>query len=105
MYEAVTAIRNKSFSAAVLIIEPWAHEIAMASGESLDVHARSPLPGAPEVVHASGCITYWAWPGATVEVRNGARVVESFGTAVPQVPHGASVRSFLRGLLGGDGPG
>lgn len=93
-------VPNTGAEPLVLVVEPWGREYQVPPGVTYFVHAEATVAGKLESERGLGRFTCWAWPGSVVEVRHGKQVIDSLDTAVPEVPRGMSVRSFIRGLLG-----
>ena len=79
----------------------------MPAGATFAVIAEAEQQGSFEVEHGEDKITVWAWPSAVVRLYCGG---EEIGItpgvkrpAVPPVPEGQSVSSFLRAVLGEEG--
>lgn len=85
-------------------LEPWGEEVEMPLGATFVVVAEAEQLGSFEVEHGDAVITIWAWPSAVVKVLSqDEEIGVSAGInrpAVPSVPEGQSVSSFLRSLLG-----
>ena len=79
----------------------------MPSGASFVVLAEAEQLGSFEVEHGDAAITVWAWPSAVVKVLSGDKEIGSSASikrpAVPSVPEGQSVSTFLRSMLGKEG--
>jgi hypothetical protein len=106
-YQSTINIRNASGRTLTFHLEPWGDEIEMRAGAIFAVTAEAERQGSFEVEHDEGKITVWAWPSAVVKVfRGDEEVWPGAGIelpAVPPVPSGESVSSFLRGILGKGG--
>ncbi|HKO96597.1 MAG TPA: hypothetical protein VJU86_06385 [Pyrinomonadaceae bacterium] len=79
----------------------------MPIGAKFVVLAEAEQPGSFEVEHRDAAITVWAWPSAVVKVLSEDEEIGiSAGIkrpAVPSVPEGQSVSSFLRSMLDKEG--
>jgi len=79
----------------------------MPSGATFVVIAEAEQLGSFEVEHGDAAITVWAWPSAVVKVSSEDKAIGiSAGIkcpAVPSVPEGQSVSTFLRSMLGEEG--
>jgi hypothetical protein len=88
-------------------LEPWGEQIEMPAGATFTVTAEAEQQGSFEVEHGADEITLWAWPSAIVKVFcGGDEIGVSAGAerpAVPPIPAGQSVSSFLRAMLGTEG--
>ena len=101
--ESSIRIANGSSEGIEVWLEPWGDSVPLAGGGTLRIVATATEEGQFEVVWRAGDVTVYAWPTASVrvyalddsEVKPG-----SFASPVPQVPPGASVRSFLGVVLG-----
>ena len=89
----------------ILQLEPWGDQFEMLPGSSLCLLAKAERPGSFKIEHLESEIIVWAWPSAIVNVSSEGdeTVVDEYERpAVPAVPEGHSVRSFLRMVLGKD---
>ena len=88
----------------VLHLEPWGDQFEMLPADRLCLTARAEQSGSFEVEHLESEIIVWAWPSAVVRVFSDGDevgVVEvAERPAVPAVPEGHRVRSFLLKVLG-----
>ena len=103
MFESSIGITNSFEETVVFHLEPWGEEIEMPTGATFVVVAKAEQVGAFQVDHSESGMTVWAWPSATVKIfHDGEEVGIGFGgerPAVPPVPEGRSVSSFLRLML------
>jgi hypothetical protein len=103
-YQSSINITNARGGALTFNLEPWGEQIEMPAGATFTVTAEAEQQGFFEVEHGEDEIILWAWPSAVVKVFRGTEEVGlAVGTerpAVPPVPSGKSVSSFLRGVLG-----
>lgn len=80
----------------------------MASGATFVLLAKASRQGSFEVEHREDEIIVWAWPTASVKIfSEGTEIGMPEGVerpAVPDVPEGQTVSSFLRLMLGNDRP-
>jgi hypothetical protein len=78
----------------------------MASGATLVLRAEASRQGSFEVEHGEDEIIVWAWPTASVRIfSEGTEIDIAAGLArpaVPEVPEGQTVASFMRSMLGRD---
>ena len=85
-------------------LEPWGEQVEMPAGATFTVMAEAEQQGSFEVECGEGEVTVWAWPSAVVKLFcGGEEIGAGDGTgrpAVPPVPEGQSVSSFLRLVLG-----
>jgi hypothetical protein len=106
-YQSSINIRNASGRTLTFNLEPWGEQTEMPAGATFTVTAEAGQQGSFEVEHDEDEITLWVWPGAVVKVFcGGDELGVSAGTqrpAVPPVPGGQSVSSFLRAVLGAEG--
>jgi hypothetical protein len=104
--EASLSITNSSAKPVVFHLEPWGEQIQMAPGTTFTVEAEADQDGSLEVEHLEGEIIVWAWPTAVVKVFKGNKEIGTSAgirrPAVPAVPEGQSVSSFLKAMLGKD---
>ena len=103
-YRAAINVTNASGNEVVFHLEPWGEQISMPPGETFTVTAEAEEEGSFEVEYGAGEIIVWAWSSAVARVfREGEELGGLAGKArpaVPQLPAGRSVSSFLRLLLG-----
>jgi hypothetical protein len=106
-YQSSINITNARGRRQTFYLEPWGEQIEMAAGDTFTVTAAAEQRGSFEVEHGEEGIILWAWPSAIVKVfRGGEEVGMSAGLerpAVPSVPDGQSVSSFLRAVMGKGG--
>ena len=106
-YQSSINLRNASGRTLMFHLEPWGEQIEMPAGAAFTVTAEAEQQGSFEVGHGADEITLWAWPSAVVKVfYEGDEVGASAGAerpAVPPIPDGQSVSSFLRAVLGTEG--
>jgi hypothetical protein len=106
-FESSISLTNASERKVIFHVEPWGEEIEMLSGATFVVGAEAEQPGSFEVEHGDAAITVWAWSSAVVNVLSGDKEIGISGgikrPAVPAVPEGQSVSSFLRSVLGKEG--
>ena len=105
-FESSIQITNSSEATLIFQLEPWGEQIEMPAGATFVVAAEAEQSGAFEVEHCKDGTTVWAWPSAVVKVFcEGEEIGKRSGgerCAVPPVPEGQSVRSFLRSIFGKD---
>jgi hypothetical protein len=68
-HKQTLTIRNGRDEPFVVRIEPWADEVAIRPGESLDLDFEGPSGEAIEVEAEPGAIVIYGWAGSTVEIR------------------------------------
>ena len=106
-YQSSINLRNASGRPLMFHLEPWGEQIEMPTRAAFTVTAEAEQEGSFEVEHGADEITLWAWPSAVVKVFcEGDEMGISAGAerpAVPPVPGGQSVSSFLRAVLGREG--
>jgi hypothetical protein len=106
-YESSINLRNASGRPLMFNLEPWGEQSEMPAGATFTLTAEAEQEGSFEVEHGEGEVTLWAWPSAVVKVFcEGDEIAASAGAerpAVPPVPGGQSVSSFLRAVLGTEG--
>ena len=107
-YESSIHVTNESGVPQVFHLEPWGEQIEMAPGVTFVLVAEANRQGSFEVEHGEKEIIVWAWPTASVKIFcEGTEIGLSAGIArpaVPEVPEGQTVSSFLRNILGRDNP-
>jgi hypothetical protein len=88
-------------------LEPWGEQMEMLAGATFTVTAEAEQQGSFEVEYGENEITLWAWPSAVVRMYCGGEEIGSSAglgrPAVPLVPGGQTVSSFLRAVLGKEG--
>jgi hypothetical protein len=103
-FESSISVTNASGRTVMFHLEPWGEELEMPLGATFVVVAEAEQLGSFEVEHGDAAITIWAWPSAVVKVLSQDKEIGvSAGIkrpAVPSVPEGRSVSSFLRSMLG-----
>ena len=106
-FESSIHIRNSSEGTLTFHLEPWGEQIEMPPGARFVITAEAEQHGSFEVEHGENEIVVWAWPSAVVKVFcEGEEIGVAAGVerpAVPPVPEGQSVSSFLHSMLGRDG--
>jgi len=101
MYQSVEFVDNPTEQAIQVILEPWGLSIPLPANASFKVVARSPHEGQMEREDTSDGVIVYAWPGSTISVYQDNKLVEEIPIAVPSVPDGMNVRSFLGMVFGG----
>jgi hypothetical protein len=106
-FESSIHVTNSSERMLVFHLEPWGEQIEMPSGARFLITAEAEQQGSFELEHGENEIVVWAWSGAVAKVFcDGKEIGVISGVerlAVPSVPEGQSVSSFLRSMLGKDG--
>jgi hypothetical protein len=106
-FESSISVTNSSGAMLLFHLEPWGEQIEMPVGATFRIVAEADQAGSFEVEHLEKEIIIWAWPSAVVKVfSEGQEIGNSAGVerpAVPPVPEGQRVSSFLRSVLGKDG--
>jgi hypothetical protein len=101
MFEDTQTVSNPGPNPLEVWFEPWGMLQPLPPGESFRVVGRSPQAGQMEVVESGDAVVVYAWPGATLQVFNGAEMVDEFRIAVPDLPPGTSTRAFVEDFFGG----
>ena len=105
--ESSISVTNSSGRTVIFQLEPWGEQIEMPVGATFVVVAEAEQLGSFEVEHGDAAITVWGWPSAVVKVLSEDEEIGiSAGMkrpAVPSVPEGQSVASFLLSMLGKEG--
>ena len=105
-YESSIHVTNSSGKPRLFHLEPWGDQIEMASGATFVLCAEAAQQGSFEIEHGEDEIIVWAWPTASVKVfSEGSEIGMPAGVerpAVPDVPEGQTVSSFLRSMLSDD---
>jgi len=71
----------------VVRLEPWADELTVATGEKIEVTARSTRePGRFEIEVSDAAIVVYAWSGATLVVEKEGHVVLRCEPPAPRLP-------------------
>jgi len=80
--------------------EPWGDFRDLQPGQIFDLEFHANVSGEPEVKRNEEGFVVCAWPSATLTVASAGSEVVSFTVAVPEMPTGMSVSSFLETMLG-----
>jgi hypothetical protein len=103
MFSSQVSIDSNRGAALEVWIEPWGMPIEVAAGSRCRVVAQGSIAGELEVIERGATTrVVYAWPTATVEVFVDEVSVYRCDIAVPGVPEGSSVRTFLGKLFGWD---
>ena len=106
-FESSINVTNSSERTLVFHLEPWGEQIEMLPGARFVITAEAEQQGSFEVEHGENEIVVWAWSSAVVKVFcEGEEIGVAAGVerpAVPAIPEGRGVSSFLRSILGRDG--
>jgi hypothetical protein len=106
-FESSIHVTNSTDRMLVFHLEPWGEQVEMPSGARFLITAEAEQQGSFELEHGENEIVVWGWPGAVAKVFcDGKEISVISGVerlAVPSVPEGQSVSSFLRSMLGKDG--
>jgi hypothetical protein len=106
-FESSIFVTNSSGAMLLFHLEPWGEQIEMPVGATFQVIAEADRSGSFEVEHLEREVIIWAWPSAVVKVFSKSQEVGNNAgverPAVPPVPEGQRVSSFLRSVLGKDG--
>jgi hypothetical protein len=94
MHRVEQMVANDSNATVEFGLEPWGMYLSLPPGASFTIVAQSTTVGDLEVVRGDSIVVY-AWPGSTLKVYSGDRLVHEQSVAVPQVPAGMSVRDFM----------
>lgn len=103
MFENRRTISNSSTNPLDVLFEPMCTDHSLAPGEQLTVVGRSPHEGQLEVIETSDGVAVYSWPGSTLQVFNGDKLVYDFNFPVPDLPPDMSTRSFVEFMFGGLG--
>src|SRR5262249_7917778 len=107
-YESSIHVTNESGVTQLFHLEPWGEQIEMAPGVTFVVVAVATRQGSFEVERGEEETIVWAWHTVSVKIFcEGKEIGLSAGIArpaVPEVPEGQTVSSFLRNILGRDNP-
>jgi len=68
-------VTNSQTTVLKLVIEPWADELILSSGESVELVFSGPSDQRLEVQSKSDATVLWGWEGAVVSI--GRRIVEA----------------------------
>ena len=103
-YQASINVTNASGGEVIFHLEPWGEQIRMLPSQTFTVSAEAEEEGSFEVEYGEGEIIVWAWPSAIAKVFCDGKELGGLAgkerPAVPAMPVGRSVSSFLRLLLG-----
>ena len=75
-HKQTLTVRNGRSEPFVVRIEPWADEVTIRPGESLELDFEGPTGETIEVEAEPGGIVVYGWAGSTVEIRPNGAVVE-----------------------------
>ena len=96
MLEDSPTVVNDSGTALRVCFEPWADILQLPVGHSrLGNSASSPQPGKLEVTKEDDFVWVYTWPGATAKVYDRSAILIAFDIAVPELPPGMSMKSFV----------
>src|ERR1700730_1954364 len=102
-FQSSIRITNSSQEPCTFHLEPWGEQIEMGAGVAFDVAAYASCAGSFKIEHRKNEIILWAWPSASIKVFcEGKEIGIASGvnrSAVPDVPEGQTVPSFLRTML------
>ena len=99
-FETSISVTNSSEHDLVFHLEPWGAQIRMPAGAIFNLHAEAELAGSFEIDHLEREIIVWAWPTSVVRVSCDGEEVAGGWPAVPPIPEGQTVSSFLKVILG-----
>lgn len=100
MFEDITTVANSGSEVLRVCFEPWADVVELAPGHTLRIVARSSYAGRLEVDHGDHSVCVYAWPGATAKAYDGSNLIMAFELAVPELPQGMPMKSFVS-FMGG----
>ena len=105
-YESSIHVTKSSGKSLLFHLEPWGDQIEMGSGATFVLCAEAAQPGSFEIERGEDEIIVWAWPTASVKIfSEGSEIGMPAGVerpAVPDVPEGQMVASFMRLMLEND---
>ena len=103
-YQASINVTNASGKEIIFHLEPWGEQIGMPPSQSFTVTAEAEEEGSFEVEYGKGKIIVWAWSSAVAKVFCEGKELGGLAgkdrPAVPAIPAGKGVSSFLRFMLG-----
>ena len=80
-------------------IEPWAEEVQIPPRETFTFVARGDQPGELEFEETNSGIVLYGWPSSTLSVFHENKLVWQIDLAVPDIPAGMSMRSFVDAMF------
>ena len=83
MHEHRLTLQAPADNVLYLWIEPWAEGIAFPPCSAVELWATSDTPGGLETANSSEATAVYGWPGSTLKILVGGKVVASFDTPVP----------------------
>jgi hypothetical protein len=95
--ERALRITNEDGELDAIILEPWIEEIAVKTGDIIDIVGEGPNERANlESEIADGALVVWAWPGSLLHVRLNGDLIETASSKTRTPPTGnLSVKEFL----------
>lgn len=101
-HKSSVKVTNSAQDSKLLILEPWAEEFEILSGETFEFIGEGEKEGQFEVEFNEDAIIVFSWDSSTVriicngeEINNGA----SGKIAVPEFPEGKSFSSFVKSMF------
>ncbi|MGK3969880.1 hypothetical protein WMF01_55965 [Sorangium sp. So ce1667] len=67
----VNSVANSNDSGLLLTLEPWAEEIVLSPGQSVQVAFSGPQSGQMEVEVKPGALILYGWEGSVLTVKSG----------------------------------
>jgi hypothetical protein len=99
-YKTSISIENARDKEVIFHLEPWGDQIPMPAGCKFQIFAEAKEQGELEIQYEEDNILVWGWSGSIVSVYCDGQVVSAGHTAVPSVPEGQSVSSFIHWITG-----
>lgn len=100
MHEHVKLLQALSDRPLDIWFEPWGEGFRLSPDSVAELRATSTFPGELEIDKQPDHTTVYAWPGSTLKVLVNGEVVHDFSIAVPDVPAGLDIKSFVKSMFG-----
>lgn len=101
-YKSSAQVTNSAQDSKLLILEPWAEEFEILSGETFKFIGESEKKGSFEVEFSEDTIIVFGWDGSTVKVFCNSEQINSGASgkiAVPIFSEGRSFSSFVKSMF------
>jgi hypothetical protein len=100
VYEQLSKLEASNDKMLYLWFEPWAEGLGFPAGSVVELRAVSTVGGELEFETSEGRTAVYGWPGSTLEVSVGGKIVHSFDTAVPVTDMEISTKEAITMLFG-----
>jgi hypothetical protein len=102
MHEAVRHVRNTGTNPLHVLIEPWAEEVDIPPGATYRFVGRAEHNGDWEVELQASSVTLYGWASSMLFIYQGDQLLLDMPVAVPGVPEGSSMSSFVKLMFGSE---